>query len=169
MNNVFLIVGGNLGNKEKNLSTVRELIEQQVGVIKKLSSVYETEPWGVDEQPVYYNQVIELLTEMSAERMMQRLLSIEKKMGRVRENKYDARIIDIDILFFNDEVHQTQELTIPHARLHERRFVLEPLNEIAPEFIHPVLQKTIATLLNETSDNAAVKKINWYLFNNPYF
>lgn len=160
MNNVFLIIGGNLGNKEKNLSTVRELIEQQVGVIKKLSSVYETEPWGVEAQPVYYNQVIELLTEMSAERMMQRLLSIEKEMGRVRENKYDARIIDIDILFFNNEVYQTQELTIPHARLHERRFVLEPLNEIAPEFIHPVLQKTIATLLNETSDNAAVKKIN---------
>lgn len=159
MNNVFLIIGGNLGNKEKNLATARNLIGQKTGIVKELSTIYQTEAWGVLNQPVYYNQIIEILTEMNAGELMKSLLSIEQQMGRIRNERFGARTIDIDILFFNDEIHNTQDVTIPHPRLQERRFVLEPLHEIAPEFVHPVFQKTIAELLNELNDNTAVKKL----------
>lgn len=159
MNDIFLIIGGNLGNKEKNLATARNLIGQKTGIVKKLSAIYQTEAWGVLNQPVYYNQIIEILTEMNAGELMKSLLSIEQQMGRIRNERFGARTIDIDILFFNDEIHNTQDVTIPHPRLQERRFVLEPLHEIAPEFVHPVFQKTVAELLNELNDNTAVKKL----------
>ena len=159
MNNAFLITGGNLGDRKRNLETAVSLIEKNTGVIKRLSSVYETEPWGVEGQPNYYNLVIEMLTSLDAQTLMDNLLQIEQEMGRVRTEKYGARTIDIDILFFNDEIINTDTLTIPHPRLHERRFVLQPLAEIAPELTHPVLQKNIADLLHECPDTNVVKKI----------
>ncbi len=159
MNNVFVIIGGNLGNRQQNLAHAIRLIEQKSGVIKKQSSIYETEPWGVQGQPNYYNQVLEILTDFDPESLMQLFLQIEQLMGRVRTEKYSARSIDIDILFFNDQLINTPDLTIPHPRLQERRFVLEPLNEIAPEFVHPELQKTIAALLIDCTDSNVVKKI----------
>ena len=103
MNNCFLIIGGNLGNRRLNLATAIQYIEKKAGVIKRLSSVYETAPWGVEQQPDYYNQVIEMLTPLGANELMATLLDVEKEMGRVRSEKYGARTIDIDILFFNDD------------------------------------------------------------------
>lgn len=159
MNIAFIISGGNLGNRQANLSAAKNLLIQKAGVIKSVSSLYETEPWGVTGQPNYFNQVIEILTKYSAEALMQTLLQIENTLGRVRHKKYDARTVDLDILFFNDVIINTPMLIIPHPRLHERRFVLEPLNEIAPEFIHPVFKKTVAQLLKECSDPSNVRKI----------
>lgn len=159
MNNVFLIIGGNLGDRKQNLSHALYLIEQSAGYIKKLSSIYETEPWGVQGQPDYYNQVVELLTELNADTLMQALLSIEKQMGRQRIAKNDARTMDIDILFFNDEIYNSKLISIPHPRLHQRRFVLAPLAEIAPEFIHPVLNKPVSLLLKECDDAGTVTKV----------
>lgn len=159
MNNVFLILGGNLGERKKNLDEAISLLGKKAGNVKRFSSVYETQPWGVKDQPNYFNQVIEMLTDLSAQGLMTELLQIEKKMGRVREKKYGSRTIDIDILFFNDAIINTESLTVPHPRLHERRFVLEPMNEIASELMHPILQKTIAELLTETTDESVVKKL----------
>ncbi|HRN47908.1 MAG TPA: 2-amino-4-hydroxy-6-hydroxymethyldihydropteridine diphosphokinase [Niabella sp.] len=159
MNNVFLIIGSNLGNKAENLKQSIRLIEQSAGIVKKFSAVYETEPWGVEQQPAYYNQVLEIITEYNAEELMTRLLNIEKVMGRIRINKYDARNIDIDILFFNDEIYNSETIIIPHPRLHLRRFVLVPLAEIAPEFVHPVFNKNIFMLLDECEDSGLIKKI----------
>lgn len=159
MNNVFLILGGNLGERKKNLDEAISLLGKKAGNVKRFSSVYETQPWGVKDQPHYFNQVIEMLTDLSAQGLMTELLQIEKKMGRVREKKYGSRTIDIDILFFNDAIINTESLTVPHPRLHERRFVLEPMNEIAHELMHPILQKTIAELLTETTDESVVKKL----------
>lgn len=159
MNNVFLLTGGNLGDSLQNLATALHLLEQQVGVIKRVSAIYETEPWGVTEQPFYHNQIVEILTPKNAHELMDLLLSIEKKIGRIRAEKYGPRIIDIDILFFNSEVINTDNLVVPHPRIQERRFVLEPMNEIAPEFVHPVLQQTISELLSNTADKSIVKKI----------
>lgn len=159
MNNVFIIIGGNLGNRLHNLQRAVSLIEQKAGIIKKLSSLYETEPWGAEGQPHYYNQALELLTPLEACDLMETFLMIEQQMGRVRAGKYDARIIDIDILFFNNEVINTGLLTVPHPRLHERRFVLQPLAEIAPTLLHPVFQQTIAELLQNTKDATAVNPV----------
>ncbi len=159
MNNVFLIIGSNLGNKAENLKQSIRLIEQSAGIVKKFSAVYETEPWGVEQQPAYYNQVLEIITEYNAEELMTRLLNIEKVMGRIRINKYDARNIDIDILFFNDEIYNSETIIIPHPSLHLRRFVLVPLAEIAPEFVHPVFNKNIFRLLDECEDSGLIKKI----------
>ena len=159
MNNVFLILGGNLGERRNNLAKALKEIGKTGAVIKKASSIYETEPWGAEGQPNYYNQVIEVLTETDASSLMQYLLTIEKKMGRERSVKYGARTIDIDILFFNSEVIQNDTVIIPHPRLHQRKFVLVPMVEIAPELIHPVLQKTMAALLTASNDTNVVKKI----------
>lgn len=159
MNNVFIIIGGNLGNRLQNLKKAASLIEQKAGVIKKLSALYETEPWGTKEQPHYYNQVLELLTPLEADSLMQIFLQIEQQMGRVRTAKYNARTIDIDILFFNNEVINTGLLTVPHPRLHQRRFVLQPLAEIAPELVHPVLEQTVTELLRNTKDDTGVKEV----------
>ena len=159
MNNAFLILGSNLGERKHLITLARNLIGEKTGYIKRISSVYETEPWGVTGQPNYYNQVVEILTELGAHELMATVLGIEQDMGRKRIKKYDSRIIDIDILFFNSETYDSGAVTIPHPRLHLRRFVLEPLAEIAPEFIHPISKKSLALLLSECKDDSIVKKI----------
>lgn len=160
INKTYLIIGTNLGNRLENLAIAKNLIEKNIGSIVKASSIYETEPWGVARQSNYYNQVIYVYTPLSAATLLAQIHSIEKSMGRVRTKKYEARIIDIDILFFNHEQYSTDELIIPHSRIPERKFVLIPLKEIAASFIHPVLQQSVSTLLQQSNDPLQVNKVH---------
>jgi 2-amino-4-hydroxy-6-hydroxymethyldihydropteridine diphosphokinase len=156
MNTIFLITGGNIGNRKKNLQTAAALIEEQVGTIIQSSKIYETEPWGLSDQPAFYNQVHIVKNKLDAQTIIDTILKIETKMGRIRTVKNAARIIDIDILFFNDEIIHEPNLIIPHPEIINRRFVLMPLEEVAPEMIHPVLQKSIRELLFTCTDNLKV-------------
>jgi 2-amino-4-hydroxy-6-hydroxymethyldihydropteridine diphosphokinase len=159
MTEAYLLTGGNLGNRLNNLNDAAKLIEQHSGKIVQRSPVYKTAAWGFKDQPDFFNQALAIETEHSAEALMQKLLMIEEKMGRKREIKMGPRIIDIDILLFNNKIIHQPHLIIPHERLHERRFALTPLAEIAPNIIHPVLNKTIRQLLLECTDTLDVHKI----------
>src|SRR2546421_5689263 len=143
MNIAFLLIGGNIGNREENLGKARGLLEKYCGKIIRLSSIYETAAWGKTDQPAFLNQALEIETSLTAKDLLEKNLEIEKLMGRRRNEKYGPRIIDIDILLFNDEVHDEPFLKIPHPELQNRRFALIPLNEIDPGLYHPVLKKTI--------------------------
>jgi len=156
MNSVFLITGGNIGNRRKNLQTAAALIEKQLGNIIQSSKIYETEAWGIRDQNSFYNQVHMIETELSANTLIKKILRIEEEMGRIRTIKNAARIIDIDILFFNDDIVNEQNLTIPHPEIINRRFVLMPLDEIAPAMIHPVYQKSIHQILLMCKDDLKV-------------
>ncbi|MBK9379850.1 MAG: 2-amino-4-hydroxy-6-hydroxymethyldihydropteridine diphosphokinase [Chitinophagaceae bacterium] len=158
MNTAYLLTGGNLGERVHNLAMARELIAAQTGNIIAASSLYETAAWGNTDQPAFLNQAIMIETPLNARQLIRRILKIEKKMGRVREEKYGPRLIDIDILLFNNEKHNYQFLKLPHPEMQNRRFALLPLAEIAPEIIHPVLKKTITELLQECKDELEVKK-----------
>jgi 2-amino-4-hydroxy-6-hydroxymethyldihydropteridine diphosphokinase len=160
MHTAFLLIGGNLGDRFKNLQTAAQLVEEHCGDIISLSSVYETEAWGFTDQPPFLNQVLVLETEMEPEALMRELLSIEKELGRIREHKMGPRHIDIDILLLDDMTWVSASLTIPHPSLHLRRFALIPLNEVAPAQKHPLFHKTIAELLTDCPDTLAVKKIS---------
>src|SRR5688500_14867053 len=157
MNKAYLLLGGNIDNRLHNLTKARELLQQDVGKIVEGSGIYETAAWGNMDQPVFLNQVLLIETILSAEETMNKILFIEKKMGRIRTQKNASRIIDIDILFFNKEVIKTRNLTIPHPEIQNRNFVLHPLKELIPEFEHPVLHRTIHELFLECSDTLAVK------------
>ena len=159
MNQTYLLIGGNLGKREENLEHARRAIASRLGPLLNASSIYETEAWGMQDQPAFLNQVLFVETKLNAEAVLDAILSIEKEMGRKRSEKFGPRTIDIDILFYNDLVMQKSSLTIPHPQLHLRRFTLEPLNEIAPEFVHPVFNKTISELLEESTDPLVVKKL----------
>ena len=152
MNKVFLITGGNIGNRKKNLETAATLIEKHIGQIIQSSKIYETDAWGIKNQPTFYNQVLIVESKFPAQKVIQKILKIEEEMGRVRTIKNAARIIDIDILFFNDATVNEQNLIIPHQEIANRRFVLLPLNELIPEMIHPVLKKSIGELLSVCKD-----------------
>lgn len=152
INKLFLITGGNIGDRKRNLETAASLIQKRVGTIIKYSKIYETEAWGITDQPSFYNQVLEIESKFSAREVLNKILKIEEEMGRKRTFKNAARIIDIDILFFNQEIVNEQNLIIPHPEIGNRRFVLSPLNEIAPGMIHPGLKKTMQELLSQTKD-----------------
>ncbi|MFN8290440.1 MAG: 2-amino-4-hydroxy-6-hydroxymethyldihydropteridine diphosphokinase [Chitinophagaceae bacterium] len=154
----YLLTGGNLGNREENLATARNLLHEQCGRIMAASALYETAAWGKEDQPAFLNQALKLETSLSARQLIRRILKLEKWMGRMRDEKYGPRIIDIDILLFNQEKHNYPLLKVPHPELPNRRFALLPLAEIAPDLVHPVLKKTIAALLKECPDKLEVKK-----------
>ena len=146
--------------RKPNLATARELINRHCGSIIKASSLYETAAWGKTDQPAFLNQALEIYTSLNARQLIRcHLLKVEKMMGRIREEKYGPRIIDIDILLFNNEKHNYHFLQLPHPEMQNRRFALIPLAEIAPEIIHPVLLKSIAELLKECRDKLGSKKI----------
>ena len=159
MNKAYLLIGGNEGDRLDFLNTARGYISVFLGEIVTQSSVYETAAWGNTEQPNFLNQVLFIQTSLSPGVLMSNILIIERKMGRVRNQKYGPRTIDIDILFYNDEIINLPELKIPHQEIQNRKFVLVPMNEIAGEFVHPVFRKTIQTLLKECKDELNVKKI----------
>ena len=159
MNTVFLSIGTNLGEREENLKQAIKMIEVEAGIVKALSSVYETEPWGMTTNDLFLNMVLEIETSLNPHTLLEILLGIENKMGRSRKDtEYSSRIIDIDILFFNNFIINDKNLIIPHPFIAHRRFVLEPLAEIAPRFIHPELEKTIKSLLGLCTDTCDVKK-----------
>ncbi|MFI5185375.1 MAG: 2-amino-4-hydroxy-6-hydroxymethyldihydropteridine diphosphokinase [Chitinophagales bacterium] len=157
MNKVFLLLGGNLGDRKKNFSKAKELLEQYCGNIINTSSLYETAAWGKTDQPFFLNQAVEIETKQSAKEVMNKILDIETMMGRERKEKYGPRIIDIDILLFNEEHYDDPFLQIPHPGMQNRRFVLVPLAEIAGNFQHSVLKKTISQLLKDCPDRLEVR------------
>jgi 2-amino-4-hydroxy-6-hydroxymethyldihydropteridine diphosphokinase len=159
MNRAYLLTGGNMGNREEQLATARDLINQQCGTVSKTSSLYETAAWGKTDQPSFLNQALEVETTLNARQLIRHILKIEKQMGRIRKEKYGPRIIDIDILLFNTEKYSYHFLKLPHPEMQNRRFALLPLAELAPDVMHPVLNKTIAELLKECPDKLPVKKI----------
>ena len=158
MNTCYLLLGGNLGDKEQNLKQAIVLLEQKLGSTAKKSNIFITAAWGNKNQPEFYNQALAINTTFSAIELLKTVLEVEEQLGRKRTNdKWQERIIDIDILFYNDELIDLPELKIPHPFIQERKFVLAPLNEIAREMVHPVLKKTIKQLLEECKDNLEVK------------
>ena len=159
MNQTYLLIGGNLGNRQKNLEKAKELIVANAGQVGKTSSLYETEAWGMRDQPAFLNQVLFLFTKLDPRQLLSTILDIEHQMGRERTQKFGPRAIDIDILFYNEAIIDEPGLTIPHPQLHLRKFTLEPLHEIAPSFMHPLLNKSIADLLRDCPDPLAVKKL----------
>ncbi len=158
MNKAYLLTGANLGDRVASLEKAALLIEEHCGQINQSSSLYETAAWGMEDQPAFLNQAHEISTPLNARQLMRKILRMEKTLGRVRKEKYGPRIIDIDILFFNDEIHEYPLLRLPHPELHKRRFVLEPMMEIAPQLVHPGLGKTITRLLEECTDPLPVIK-----------
>lgn len=159
MNKAFLLTGGNLGDRKKNLQHASELLEEFCGKIIRQSSLYETAAWGKTDQPNFLNQVFELETRLNPGQLMHEILKIEVLMGRKRNEKYGPRTIDIDVLFFNEEIINEPALKIPHPELQNRKFVLTPLAEIAPALQHPVFKQTISELLAKCPDQLNVNKI----------
>ncbi len=158
MNKAFLLTGANLGDRVASLEKASTLIAEHCGQIIQSSSLYETAAWGMEDQPAFINQAHEISTALNARQLMRKILRVEKTMGRIREQKYGPRLIDIDILFFNDEIHEYPLLRLPHPELHRRRFALEPMKEIAPLLVHPVFKKNIRGLLAECTDPLPVRK-----------
>jgi len=158
MTKVYLLTGGNLGDRVAYLEKARELIAAQCGTLTAVSSLYETAAWGKEDQPAFLNQALELQTKLSARQLIRRILKLEKQMGRVREEKYGPRLIDIDILIYGSEIHDYPLLKVPHPELPIRRFALLRLQEIAADLIHPQLLQPISKLLELCPDPLEVKK-----------
>lgn len=156
---VTLIFGGNQGDREKLISEA--ILEMaKIGKIVRCSSLYETAPWGFESSDTFYNQVVTYDTKFLPEEILDKCQAVEKKLGRIRSNvQFCSRTMDIDILFYDSQIIDTPRLTVPHPRLAQRNFVLAPLNEIMPNFIHPITRKTISSLFAESPDTLQVSVV----------
>jgi 2-amino-4-hydroxy-6-hydroxymethyldihydropteridine diphosphokinase len=146
---VYIGIGSNLGKREENCLRALQLISAKAGSIKRQSSMHETQPWGMEDQPKFINMAAEVETGEEPQRLLEILKSIEREMGREQTFRWGPRTIDLDILFYDDLVMDTPDLRIPHPLMYQREFVLRPLSEIAPDKVHPVLKKTVRELLSE--------------------
>lgn len=156
--NIFLLVGSNSGDRACHLSFAIESIENGIGSIQARSKIYETAPWGNTHQPDFLNQALQVASELSPIELLMQTQAIERALGRSPGKKWAERSVDIDILFFDDMIIDVPGLVIPHLHLAARRFVLVPLAEISPDFVHPVLQKSTLELLKECRDPLSVKE-----------
>jgi len=153
---IHLLLGSNVGNRVKQLDKARELVEGRIGKIAKRSKIYETQPWGEKEQDDFLNQALEVDTKLKPNKVLNKIAEIEKLMEREETYKWGPREIDIDILMYEEEMICEMDLTIPHPFLHERKFTLIPLSEIAPELYHPIMGASILDLLLECEDELEV-------------
>jgi 2-amino-4-hydroxy-6-hydroxymethyldihydropteridine diphosphokinase len=160
MHKVYLGIGGNIGNKRLNFEKVSDLIGKNLGTIVLSSSIYETPPWGFHSDDVFWNQILQIETILEAEELLWRIHAIEEEFDRKRgEERYSSRQMDIDILYFDDEFFETKTLIIPHPKMHQRKFVLVPLAEIAPDLKHPLLRLSSLEMLANCRDDSIIKKI----------
>lgn len=154
--NVFLSLGSNLGERIPNMRQAAKLVEKYVGKIAKASSLYETEPWGEENQDPFINQVLMVNTTLEPRDLLSAITKIEREMGRIRKEKWGPRTIDVDILFYGKRIIRDKGLEIPHPELHLRNFILVPLMEIAPELEHPILHMAIDELYMNSKDPGEV-------------
>jgi 2-amino-4-hydroxy-6-hydroxymethyldihydropteridine diphosphokinase len=160
MNSVYLGIGSNTGDRGQNLSDALLMINELVGNVLRRSSLYETEPWGFNSDNYFLNMAVVVLTGLDQHEVLKNSQHIEKQLGRIRTGKgYSDRIIDIDILLFNNLIIQERDLVIPHPLMHERKFVMAPMAEIAPDVIHPGFNLTMLELLESCPDNHNLKKL----------
>lgn len=157
---MYILLGSNQGNSIKQLEIATQSIAEWVGNVVQSSSIYRTAAWGNTQQDAFSNQIILVRTEKTASQVLRILLTIEDKMERIRTLKWAPRTIDLDILFYDELILEEPELTIPHPYLHQRRFTLIPMAEMAPNFLHPKLLKSISQLLQICPDQLSVEKIS---------
>jgi 2-amino-4-hydroxy-6-hydroxymethyldihydropteridine diphosphokinase len=156
---IYLCIGGNLGEREANLEETRMFLEYNFGDIMASSSVYESEAWGMENAPAFLNQVVMIESELSNDDLLMEIEELEEFYGRERSNTgYLSREMDIDVLYIGDEIIDTEKLKVPHPKMHERKFVLVPLAELAPQFVHPGLKKNSEELMSICADLSVVKK-----------
>jgi 2-amino-4-hydroxy-6-hydroxymethyldihydropteridine diphosphokinase len=159
-NTAYLLLGGNLGDREANLKKAIELLNDKIGNVIAISSLYETAAWGKTDQPAFLNQAVSLRTRLTALEVLEHALNIEQELGRVRKDKWGERLIDIDLILFGDEIiNIPDKLQVPHPHMQDRKFVMEPLAEIAPEVIHPLLGETMLDICRNITDPLEVKKL----------
>ncbi|NBB29436.1 2-amino-4-hydroxy-6-hydroxymethyldihydropteridine diphosphokinase [Cellulophaga sp. BC115SP] len=155
---LFLSLGSNLGNREENLNQAIQLIRQNISTNLSISNIYETEPWGNLNQAGFLNLILKIEnSSLLPHEVLEKIQKIEIELGRVRVEKWGERCIDIDIIYFNDLVLDDTQLVIPHPFVQERKFVLVPLADVAPDWVHPVLQKTTLQMLQDCPDSGWIK------------
>lgn len=158
MKNLYLLNGSNIGNRANNLKKAKHLLNEIFGIAIKVSEIYETQAWGNIDQPNFFNQALKYETNLPPFELLKLIKDIEKKIGGDHKEKWAARMMDIDIIFYGDLVFESSQLAIPHHLMHLRNFVLMPLNEIAPSHIHPKLKVTVNQLLKSSKDKLKVTK-----------
>lgn len=156
---IYLGTGSNLGHPEHNLTKARILCQECMGSLVRTSSLYRTAAWGIEDQPVFFNQVLCLETTLGPFSVLDAILSIEQQMGRVRQRKWGERLIDIDLLLYDQCIIRSPRLEVPHPYIAERQFVLIPLAEIAPDMQHPIHQRSIAELQRTSTDQLPVERV----------
>ena len=156
---IYLLLGSNLGDREQNLTAAIQNISESAGPIIRISSIYQTKAWGIEDQEDFLNQVVVIETNLKPAELLAVILDIEVKMGRIREQKWGTRLIDIDILFYNDEIVDTPQLSVPHPGIPDRRFTLVPLVELNPDGLHPIENRSLSSLLASCSDQLEVLKL----------